>query len=208
MGKGTLLAYLCIALVVISVLIVLILDIDGWGTFALDIAKSLAVQLIAAMVLLGIVLAILEERSRATYLRLSRYVVSAIFILALVVALPVLPVVFKRPIDVYDGIQTLVLMALFYYVAGEYRDDFWRRSLGRRSARPREPDFAFPSKPSGPTEPVEHVREDLYQNLLRKVTGDRRIVERLIAYERSRTPNASIEELLRSAIIRWERDNR
>jgi hypothetical protein len=208
MGKGTLLAYLGTALVLIAILVVLILDIDGWGTFALDIAKSLAVQLIATMVLLGLVLAIVEERSRASYFGPSRYVVTAIFILAPVLALPVLPIVFKRPIDVYDGIQTLILTVVFYSMAGQYRDDFWRRSLGRRSARSREPDFTFPSKPSEPIQPIEREREDLYQNLLRKVTGDRRIVERLIAYERSRAPHASTEELLRSAIIRWERDNR
>jgi hypothetical protein len=48
----------------------------------------------------------------------------------------------------------------------------------------------------------------LYNDLLVRVGGDRAIVERLIAFERQQAPHASRSSLLRSAIQRWERDNR
>jgi hypothetical protein len=52
------------------------------------------------------------------------------------------------------------------------------------------------------------LEQELYANLLTKCLGDKERVERLIEYERKRTPNASEEEFLQSAIDRWERDNK
>jgi hypothetical protein len=48
----------------------------------------------------------------------------------------------------------------------------------------------------------------LYESLLRKAHGDQTLVERLVEYERQRNPGAMTAECLRSAIERWERDNR
>ena len=48
----------------------------------------------------------------------------------------------------------------------------------------------------------------LYHELLAKAGHDAKIVERLVAYERQRYPQASRAALLRQAIQRWERDNR
>lgn len=48
----------------------------------------------------------------------------------------------------------------------------------------------------------------LFDDLLRKVGGDRSVVERLIAYERSQTPNATRLACLQNAIRRWEQENR
>jgi hypothetical protein len=48
----------------------------------------------------------------------------------------------------------------------------------------------------------------LYQELLRKAGGNQALVDRLIEFERKRMPDASREELARSAIERWERDRR
>jgi hypothetical protein len=48
----------------------------------------------------------------------------------------------------------------------------------------------------------------LYQDLVIKARYDHDRVERLIEYERRRTPSASRKELIKSAIDRWERDNR
>jgi hypothetical protein len=48
----------------------------------------------------------------------------------------------------------------------------------------------------------------LYQDLLAKARFDRDRVERLIDYEKRRNPFGSRSELLKSAIERWERDNR
>ena len=48
----------------------------------------------------------------------------------------------------------------------------------------------------------------LFDDLLRKVGGDRSVVERLIEYERKQTPNATRLTCLQNAIRRWEQENR
>ncbi|HSK66940.1 MAG TPA: hypothetical protein VK888_08425 [Anaerolineales bacterium] len=48
----------------------------------------------------------------------------------------------------------------------------------------------------------------LFDDLLRKVGGDRSVVERLIEYERRRRPEANRLACLQHAIQRWERENR
>jgi hypothetical protein len=48
----------------------------------------------------------------------------------------------------------------------------------------------------------------LFDDLLKKVGGDRAAVERLIEYERRQKPNATRLICLQNAISRWERENR
>ena len=48
----------------------------------------------------------------------------------------------------------------------------------------------------------------LFDDLLRKVGGDRSVVERLIEYERGQKPNATRLTCLQNAINRWEQENR
>lgn len=48
----------------------------------------------------------------------------------------------------------------------------------------------------------------LFDDLLRKVGGDRSTAERLIEYERQRRPNATRLACLQNAIGRWEQENR
>jgi len=48
----------------------------------------------------------------------------------------------------------------------------------------------------------------LFDDLLRKVGGDRLAVERLIEYERKQKPNARRLICLQNAITRWENENR
>jgi hypothetical protein len=48
----------------------------------------------------------------------------------------------------------------------------------------------------------------LFDDLLRKVGGDRSVVERLIEYERKRRPDATRLTCLQEAIRRWEQENR
>ena len=48
----------------------------------------------------------------------------------------------------------------------------------------------------------------LFDDLLRKVGGDRATVERLIEYERQRRPNATRLTCLQNAVGRWEQENR
>ncbi len=47
----------------------------------------------------------------------------------------------------------------------------------------------------------------LFDDLLRKVGGDRSVVERLIGYEKQLQPRATRLSCLQSAIQRWEREN-
>jgi ribosomal protein S27E len=48
----------------------------------------------------------------------------------------------------------------------------------------------------------------LFDDLLRKVGGDRSAVERLIEYERGQKPDATRLTCLQKAIQRWEQENR
>jgi hypothetical protein len=48
----------------------------------------------------------------------------------------------------------------------------------------------------------------LFDDLLRKVGGDRSVVERLIVYERVQKPRATRLTCLQNAITRWEHENR
>jgi hypothetical protein len=51
-------------------------------------------------------------------------------------------------------------------------------------------------------------QKELFDDLLRKVGGDRSVVERLIEYERQQRPNATRLVCLQNAISRWEHENR
>jgi len=48
----------------------------------------------------------------------------------------------------------------------------------------------------------------LFDDLLKKVGGDRSVVERLIEYEKQLSPSATRLICLQNAISRWERENR
>ncbi len=47
----------------------------------------------------------------------------------------------------------------------------------------------------------------LFDDLLKKVGGDRSVVERLIEYEKQQKPDATRLTCLQNAIQRWEREN-
>ena len=51
-------------------------------------------------------------------------------------------------------------------------------------------------------------QKELFDDLLRKVGGDRSVVERLIEYERQQMPNATRLTCLQNAISHWEHENR
>ena len=60
-----------------------------------------------------------------------------------------------------------------------------------------------------PLEMAGALREaSLFDDLLRKVGGDRSVVERLIEYERKQKPNATRATYLQNAISHWEQENR
>jgi len=51
-------------------------------------------------------------------------------------------------------------------------------------------------------------QKELFDDLLRKVGGDRSVVERLIDFERKKKPDATRLTCLQNAISRWEHENR
>lgn len=67
---------------------------------------------------------------------------------------------------------------------------------------------------TGKPYPAEEVFGDvldqaaLYKDLLLKVGGDHKTVERLILFEQQHAPEGSRIQCLQNAIQRWERDNR
>jgi len=67
---------------------------------------------------------------------------------------------------------------------------------------------------SGKPHPAEELFEQslkqaaLYNDLQRKVGGERQVVERLIEFERQQLPGANRTRWLQNAIRRWEQDNR
>jgi hypothetical protein len=73
--------------------------------------------------------------------------------------------------------------------------------------RPPAPTGASPTG-AAPTGAAPPAREDAYHDLLVRVKFDTGLAERLIEYERKRSPNASREDLCRRAIERLNRDNR
>ena len=59
----------------------------------------------------------------------------------------------------------------------------------------------YASSPSG-------LQRQLYQQLLARAGGDRKMADRLIEYERERYPDSNRLQLLQNAIYRWDRDRR
>jgi len=192
-------------ILVLVLAVVIILNPDGWGKFILDLAGSLGAQLFITLVLFGISLIALNLLTDVQVQNLSRWVLVGIFSLSAILALLPLPVIFDRSLDVYDGVQTVILIASFSLLTEPFRS-FWRRTKSSSGQRPSVSTFPRPREKSA--RPLSHTDSALYQSLLKKVLHDRGTAERLIEYERRRAPHAPREELVKSAIVRWERDNR
>ncbi|MDQ2690918.1 MAG: hypothetical protein M3Y68_02680, partial [Chloroflexota bacterium] len=100
------------------------------------------------------------------------------------------------------------------YMKGALQANLKERRAGeRRESTPPDTKDARADAPHSPQSPGTAPAsgqdgEELFQNLLSKVGGERLTAERLIEYERRHAPNASREELIRRAIERWEDDNR
>jgi tetratricopeptide (TPR) repeat protein len=80
-----------------------------------------------------------------------------------------------------------------------------------RPAAPPPPKPPAPPPPRPPAPPPPGPSADsteLYNTLIRMVGGDKETADSLIEYERERTPDASLWELIDSAIVRLTRDRR
>jgi len=89
-------------------------------------------------------------------------------------------------------------------------------SKSKRIARPvKRPSERPVEQPAAPSISIDDLlaggpptaADELRQNLRLKFMYDEEKVDRAIATERERDPGAGEEELMRSAIQRWERDN-
>jgi len=185
---------------ILILIILAVLDLDGWREFVWSVGVSFFAQAIIALILFGILLTVLPAFKNFLAFSLSEPLLLGI---AAALALPFLSPVFHRPVDIYDVVQTIPLIVDLGSLAEPFKH-FLKR------LRPQQP----PSRrrrPSGPTAPpiysASDTSEALYRNLLNKVGGDRGTAERLIAYESKRAPYASRDELVKRAIESWELDN-
>jgi hypothetical protein len=163
---------------------------------------------------------------------LPRWQLQALFSAAALLALPAAPLLFGRPLDYRDSIQTVALMALFAPLSGVFAQILARRPILARQARREPPAPADPGAPADPAatpragpprpavappptmapplyvlRPLAEADNPLYHSLVAKAFGDRDTANRLIEYERRRHPSGSRSELIQRAIDRWERDN-
>lgn len=103
-----------------------------------------------------------------------------------------------------------------FFLFGSQAESTSGRKYGRTaptSAPPRpsynpRPAAGYNPRPAAPMKALPRPREDPYRELLAKVLYDKGVADRLIEYERKRAPHESFDELCRSAILRWQRDNR
>jgi len=184
------------------IILVIVLNPDGWGTFVRDVVASFVVQAAIALILFGMMLAFLIRFESLLPVSLSGGVLWGTFFIADVLALLLLPSIFRRPVDVYDIAQSVVLLVVFCFLAGSAG-----RYLRGLRDRLRKPPATRESRQTRPPA-TSYAEGKLYGSLLSKVLGNRETAERLIEYERRRVPGASREELIRRAIERWELDNR
>lgn len=189
-------------LVIPVVLVILVLDVDGWGTFLLNVAFTLFVQIAIATMLFGWLVIVVDiVKGALNFTSLSRNVRLGVFLTSVIVALPLIGRVFHRPVDIYDIAQTVLVIA-----GGLLLEPRIRFLVGPPIDQTPRRDVDGPTAAAVGVAP--YANSELYRNLLNKAAGNKEMVGRLIEYERKRKPYASQEELLRDAIERWEQDNR
>lgn len=171
------------------------------GSFLLNVGYALFVQIVIAIMLFGWLIVILDIIKGDLNFSILRKAKLGIFLTSVIIALPLIGIAFHRPVDVYDLAQTVLIIT--FSLLFDLRIHSFKRF---------KPSFpSFSSAHNLPTlKPQAPLRTDseLYRNLLIKARGDEGLVLRLIEYERKHMPYASQDELLSSAIDRWERDNR
>ncbi len=109
-------------------------------------------------------------------------------------------------IAAWIGLTVLgILFGIFTFVV----DDFSKTTvIYPRKEAPRPAETPPPRPAAPPPAPLPPTPTDNpYRDLLVKVRYDTALAERLIAYERTRAPNATVDDLCRNAIARLEHDN-
>jgi hypothetical protein len=176
--------------IVAPLLLVLIIgDVWGWGTFLLDIIYATFVQALLALLLFGWLIVLSEVVQGGTPFASRPWGVKfGVFAACVLMIFPLMGKVFHRSVDIYDVGQTVIIIALgLLLIRSNFK--FVRSPLANASM------VILPSNMG------------LYQNLLVKVGGDKAVAQRLIEYERRKQPGADQANLIRGAITSWEQDN-
>jgi FlaA1/EpsC-like NDP-sugar epimerase len=98
-------------LVMLALLVVVVLDVDGWGTFLLNVAFTLFVQISMALILLGCLMVVVDiVKGALNFTSLSQYIQLGIFLASVIAVLPLIGIVFHRPVDIYDIAQTVLVI--------------------------------------------------------------------------------------------------
>ena len=174
------------ALGVPALVVLAILDLEGWRTFVWSVLVSFVVQAVIALILFVVLRAVLR-----VFKDLLRFVLPDLLLLSIaaVLALPFLSLVFHRPVDIYDVVQTIPLIVDLPLLIGRFE-----RFVNRIRLQKPQPPQRSPASAA------------LYSDLVHRVGGDRSVADRLIEYERERAPHVSGDELVKRAIERLERD--
>ncbi len=185
--------------------LVILLDFGGWGGFLLAMGLSLLVQGSAALLLFGVLvggamLAIPPPRPA-----LPNIALIIAFSFATLLALPLLPYVFDRALDLVDGLQCVILIAaftLFMDPVYDYLGEFaWNLTQPAYTPPPPAPFAEVDDEWEPFLDPRPHLEANAnYQHLLTIARGDRETVERLIDIERARAPHESKEALIERAL--------
>jgi len=182
-------------------LVTMTFNVNGRSTFVLDLLLSFGAHLLMAMALLSLLLLALRVliRERLDSI-LSRPTLTLIFLAIAVAVLPLVPILLDRSLDLYDALQTIVMAAAFFFlvepVRALLRATPWKSSVGGARSR------LLRTQRYGRTE------RKLRRELMNKVLGDEATADRLVAYERRRAPRDSLEEHLKRALGRLDRDRR
>lgn len=94
----------------LSILTILYFDIAGWGTFASTLAIAILVQFAFALILFGVFIAALRTAFQKFFRAyLSGWFLHCVLFLAIILALPLLAIIFRRAFDIYDVLQSLII---------------------------------------------------------------------------------------------------
>jgi hypothetical protein len=204
----------CSLTITLVLIVVILFDLGGWGTFLTDLAKGLVMQTFLALFIYGVLQVIVYFSDEPS---VTDPLAPIIFPIAAVISLPVLSRVLGRSIDGYDVFLTILLMVVFP-IRGKFIKflsivrvevkEFFEVILARPTS-PDPPPKAAPYHTYALEGEVPFVRiekesseEEEYQKLVDWLFGNREHADRLIEYERKRFPDAGRKELIKRALGR------
>ncbi len=216
-------------LIPIALLVIIIFDLDGWGSLVLELVMAFVVQAILAFLLTASGMGFLRLfKSRFAERMLSPVPMTALFSAGALLALPLIGLLQQRRLDILDLIQTAGLVTFFFFAVFFIQHTLHQASLAdglepkpydlpqhlihpAASTQPHQPQpegvltaKANPEQASPQFWPTE---TDAYRELLELVGNDAAKANRLIESASHRAPNARREKWIRDSIVNWLRDS-